>query len=144
MVLLVFAKQVPQPVTWKHAQRYVGYRFNAVHGSVGKLLLQADKITRQQKIEYLPAAIAQAFVAKRPTRIQGKKFTVWTVLVNQCAARINQQCSAAKVFNTFQLSSGERRECTRLAQAAGGAVRLADFGRQDGYECLWQTTHSHF
>ena len=125
----IAAKQLPQPFARKHAQADVGDGFNAMHGTVAELLLQADQVARQQKIEDLATPVAQRLVAKSPAGIQREYLAVGVLFVNQGVACGQHPGAAAKRLNERQFIGRNGREGTGLTQAA----RAASGRTRDGF-----------
>ena len=70
---------------------------------IAHLRLHADKVARQQKIQNLPASVAQGLEAERPAIQQGVQRRVGLALVDQGGAGTHLQLAAFQPLHRFEL-----------------------------------------
>lgn len=107
------AVELPECVAPIHTQRHLGHGLHTMRRRVAYLLLHADEVARQQKVQDLPAAIAQGLEAERPAAQQRVQRCVGLTFVNDGAVG--------------RRTLGGRGGADRIAQEGSG--RAATTGR---------------
>src|SRR3569623_1917653 len=120
----VAAVNVPEALIRKGAQGRVGQRFDAVRRGLTQLMLQADEVAWQEKIEYLTPSVVQGAIAEGPARQQRIKRAAGIAFAHDSVAGPYLHLALPDGLNKFDFLRAIGGKGAALAQGTVGAGDL--------------------
>ena len=96
--------------------------------------LKADKIARKGKVQYLPSAVRQSLVTKRPPIQNGVEMRALVLFLNNGRSGFDHQFTGLEIRNEVQFLVFQRAEYGFPSEGAGLAIGLKRdcFGHSNG------------